>query len=296
MTQTDSRSRRAGTRRCSSSTQRSRIGHASCGPGPPRGGTAPSARGAPGSRSPRPCRRRARRASLRRLRRLDREAVVLARDENMAGPAVEHRMVRAAVAERKLERLVAGREPQELVAEADPEDRVSPRRPRTTSTSASQRLGVARAVREDDAVEAASSSGCARVREDRHGRAGGAGGAAIERLSRSRRAATRTVADLARRRTAPSSRRPRRALALHRRLRAYMLEGLRPASSAASATATARIAPPARSRSTSARVSISSSATIPCAFSQAAHSRRRGGASARPSRAGGRLPALSSTP
>src|SRR4051812_7493011 len=46
---------------------------------------------------------------LRCFARLDREAVVLARDEDAAGLALEHRMVRAAMAERELVRLVAGR-------------------------------------------------------------------------------------------------------------------------------------------------------------------------------------------
>src|SRR5438309_10039038 len=60
---------------------------------------------------------------LARLARRDREPVVLARDEDAARRALEHRMVGPTVTERELERLVPGRERQQLVTEADPEDR-----------------------------------------------------------------------------------------------------------------------------------------------------------------------------
>src|SRR5436305_1605483 len=49
------------------------------------------------------------------------KAVVLARHEDAAARALEHRMVDAAVAERELERLVAGRLRDQLVPEADAE-------------------------------------------------------------------------------------------------------------------------------------------------------------------------------
>src|SRR5260221_7178463 len=58
---------------------------------------------------------------LFRVGRADREAVILARDENAAAVALEHRMVRAAVTEGQLERLVAGRHGQDLVAQTDAE-------------------------------------------------------------------------------------------------------------------------------------------------------------------------------
>src|SRR5207247_10054855 len=63
---------------------------------------------------------------VRRLlsrRRRDREAVVLAGDEDPVRTLVEHRVVRAAVAEAELEGLGAGREREQLVAEADSEQR-----------------------------------------------------------------------------------------------------------------------------------------------------------------------------
>src|SRR3990172_1134284 len=60
---------------------------------------------------------------------LDREAVVLARDENAARRPVEDGVVRAAVAERQLVRAVPGGEREELVAEADAEDRHLPDEP-----------------------------------------------------------------------------------------------------------------------------------------------------------------------
>src|SRR5919106_6080387 len=52
---------------------------------------------------------------LARLARLDREAVILARDEDATARPLEHGMVRTAVAERQLARLVAGRAGEELV-------------------------------------------------------------------------------------------------------------------------------------------------------------------------------------
>src|SRR4051794_5938718 len=55
----------------------------------------------------------------------DREAVVLARDRDPAGPQVLDRVVGAAVAEGQLERVEAGRAAEQLVAEADAEDRLA---------------------------------------------------------------------------------------------------------------------------------------------------------------------------
>src|SRR5262245_52077781 len=56
------------------------------------------------------------------LGRRDREAVVLARDEDAAARALEDRVVRAAVAERELERPEPGGAREQLMAETDAED------------------------------------------------------------------------------------------------------------------------------------------------------------------------------
>ncbi len=55
--------------------------------------------------------------------RIDREAVVLAGDLDLAGVQVLHRLIAAAMAELELECLGAQRQAQQLVAEADAEDR-----------------------------------------------------------------------------------------------------------------------------------------------------------------------------
>ncbi len=57
--------------------------------------------------------------------RVDREAVVLARDLDLAGRRVEHRLVDAAVTERQLVRAEAERTAEQLVAEADAEERAT---------------------------------------------------------------------------------------------------------------------------------------------------------------------------
>src|SRR5215208_1090519 len=54
---------------------------------------------------------------------LDREAMVLARDEHAVRAQVEHRVVRTAVAERELEGLESRRQREQLMAEADAEER-----------------------------------------------------------------------------------------------------------------------------------------------------------------------------
>src|SRR5436190_21787252 len=54
---------------------------------------------------------------------IDREAVVLARDDHLTGIEILHRMVRSMVAELHLERLRAGGEAHQLVSEADAEHR-----------------------------------------------------------------------------------------------------------------------------------------------------------------------------
>ena len=88
------------------------------------------------------------------LRRDDCEAVVLARNEDAPGPAVDDRVVRAAMAERQLRRLVAGREPHQLVAEADPEHRHASERLADDPRLLHERRRVAGAVREEHAVDA----------------------------------------------------------------------------------------------------------------------------------------------
>jgi hypothetical protein len=103
------------------------------------------------------------------LRRPHGEAVVLARHEHAAARAFQHRVVRAAMAERELERLEAGREREQLVAEADAEDRHAPEQLADDGHLGFERLGVTRAVREQDAVVAGERVGVDVVREDGHG-------------------------------------------------------------------------------------------------------------------------------
>ena len=97
------------------------------GRAPPRDGTAPSARAAPGSRDPRPCRRRASCAVTPAS-----SPAATAKPwfcevtSTLRRAVVEHRMVRAAMAERQLERLLAGREREQLMTEADAEHRCAP--------------------------------------------------------------------------------------------------------------------------------------------------------------------------
>src|SRR4051812_35786876 len=83
---------------------------------------------------------------------LDREAMVLARDEDAVRTHVEHRVVGAAVPERELEGLEAGRERKQLVAETDAEERYAPDQLGDDGSLRRERSRVARAVGEDDAV------------------------------------------------------------------------------------------------------------------------------------------------
>ena len=84
-------------------------------------------------------------------RRIDREAVVLARDQHASRFNVLHRMVRAVVAELHLHRLRARRQRQQLMAEADAEDRqpgieqLADGADRVVAG-----LGIARSVRQED--------------------------------------------------------------------------------------------------------------------------------------------------
>src|SRR3954469_4904259 len=91
---------------------------------------------------------------LARFARLDGEAVVLARDEHPAGKTLEHRVVRAPVAERELVRLVASRAGDQLVPEADPEHVRAAEQVAYRLGLDFERLRVAGARREEDAVVA----------------------------------------------------------------------------------------------------------------------------------------------
>ena len=81
-------------------------------------------------------------------------------------------MVGAAMAERELVRRVAGREAQELVAEADPENGDAAEELAHNLGLGDEGLGVAGAIREDDAVEAGEFVRRGRVRADGHRGAG----------------------------------------------------------------------------------------------------------------------------
>ena len=103
------------------------------GPGSPRGGTAPRSPGSSRWRKPStvPSFRLmcvSTMLGLLEQLRVDREAVVLRGDLDLAGLEVHDRMVRAAVAELELEGLAAAGEAEDLVAEADAEDRQPCRR------------------------------------------------------------------------------------------------------------------------------------------------------------------------
>ena len=82
----------------------------------------------------------------------DREAVVLRGDFDGAGLQILHRMIRAAMAELELERLRAAGQAEQLVAEADAEDRLLAEQAADRADRVVERLGVAGAVREEDAV------------------------------------------------------------------------------------------------------------------------------------------------
>src|ERR1044072_2689425 len=83
---------------------------------------------------------------------LDREAVVLTRDEDAVRAQIEHRVVRAAVPERQLERLETGGEGEQLVPETDAETRYVANQPGDARRLRWKRGRVPRPVREDDAV------------------------------------------------------------------------------------------------------------------------------------------------
>ena len=84
---------------------------------------------------------------------LDRESVILRRDQDAAGRELLHRVISAAVAVRHLDRVRAEGEAQDLMAEADPEDRHACVRDLAHRCRArSHRRRIAGTVREKDAV------------------------------------------------------------------------------------------------------------------------------------------------
>src|SRR6266536_1583940 len=106
-----------------------------------------------------------------RCRRRDREAVVLARDEDASRRPFENWMVRAAVPERKLEGLVPGGEGEQLVAETDPEQRHAADQLAHDGDLVLEGLGVAGTIREEDSVETKQLARGRVVRKHRHRRA-----------------------------------------------------------------------------------------------------------------------------
>ena len=82
----------------------------------------------------------------------DGEAVVLRRDQHLAGSPLEHRVVRASMAERQLRRREAGGEAEQLMPQADAEDWHAAEQPRDLGDLRCERRRVARPVREQDAV------------------------------------------------------------------------------------------------------------------------------------------------
>src|SRR5436189_4152119 len=107
-----------------------------------------------------------------RLARVDAEAVVLCSHEHAAARALEHGMVRAAMAERQLRRREAGRASEELMAEADAEDRYAADELLDGRRLGPERLWIAWAVREQDAVVAGELVRVDVVRVDGDRRAG----------------------------------------------------------------------------------------------------------------------------
>ena len=179
-------------------------------------------------------------------------------------------MVRAAVTERKLERLVTGGEREELVSEADAEDRHAADQLAYDRHLLLERLGIARAVRQ----EHARRSGAARPPSHRAEtpspprprRRAAAGSSACSRSRRRRLACDRRRNTRTGVRSRPRARAPVRTSTAARappRLPARPTRRRRPQ----------RPAEPRQSRSlrTSERVSIPLSATMPRSWSQSVH-------------------------
>ena len=181
-------------------------------------------------------------------------------------------MVRAAMAERQLCRLVACRKPHQLVAEADAEHRHAAERLADDPRLLDERRRVARAVREQDAVVGGEIVRIADVRVDRDRCAGRREPAQDRALEAVVDTATPTSPSSLNRYGAGVETSATSACALHERLRPHLLERVGDGDRLSSATTTPRIAPRARRRSVSARVSISSRATIPRSASQSAQS------------------------
>src|SRR5687767_4371718 len=95
---------------------------------------------------------------LRRIS-LDREAVVLARDEHLVRRDLENGMVRPAVPEGELVRLQTCCQPEQLMAEADSEDGSLAEEMSHGLELGRERRGVAWAVREQDPVRTDGEDG-----------------------------------------------------------------------------------------------------------------------------------------
>ena len=239
------------------------IPQASCGPGPAPDGTGRTSR-ALRSPGPRPCRRRARRASPR----VDcvgetAKPWFWRGDEHPVRRALEHRVVRAAVAERELVGLVAGRERRAAGGRGRSRGSARVRSARARRRLVRERLGVAGAVREEDAVVAGELVRVDVVRKDRDRGAGPgepvAGSSACSRSRRPRSARGPRPSRRTARGSRPSPRArgpPSTAARAPRRAPRRPKRRPRPPSPASR--------PASRRCSTSERVSIPVSATTPC--------------------------------
>src|SRR5690606_6929567 len=96
--------------------------------------------------------------------------MVLGRDLNLAGQQVQYRLVGAAVSEFQLEGLCAARESEELVTQANAENRNTLNQLADGGDRVVERLGVAWAIREENAVRLPFKHffGAGRARQNGH--------------------------------------------------------------------------------------------------------------------------------
>lgn len=85
-----------------------------------------------------------------------REAMVLRRDLDLAGPLVEHRLIGTTVSELQLEDLASQRQPQQLYAQTDPEDRLLLNQLLNRPDRVVQRPRISGTVRQKDSVRIVS--------------------------------------------------------------------------------------------------------------------------------------------
>ena len=179
MTQIDSMSVRRGTSGGAPATNRSRIGQASCGPGPASGWNCTER--ARSSGKSKPLDRAVVERDVRRLgalRRLDGEAVVLARDEDAARPRSSTGWFAPRWPKGSLYVRCPAARPRSWWPRQMPRMGTRAERVAHDLRLCLQRLRVAGAVRQDDAVERRQLVGRGRVRADGDGGAGaGRGGA-----------------------------------------------------------------------------------------------------------------------